>query len=216
MDGSPVDYMGGPLVNSIFLSEVTSNEISQILRSLTNGTAGYDKIIACLLKLVSPFIAEPLMYLCNQSLSEGLFPMELKLVNMIPLYKSDDSIIIDLCLYYALYQRSLKKVMYRLLNSLKHTKSLLILLWFRKSHSTYMALMTLLNRLIASLGNDEHVIGIFRLFNGILNCWSCNIVGVRGNALKWFESYLSNRKQYVTYNGISSVKKTIKCSVPQG
>ena len=40
--------------------------------------------------------------------------------------------------------------------------------------------------------------------------------GIRGNALKWFESYLSNRKQYVTYNGISSDTKTVKCGVPQG
>ena len=87
---SPVDYTGQPLVNSIFLSEVTANEISQILGSLKNGAAGYDEINACLLKLVSPFIAEPLMYLCNQSLSEGLFPTELKLANGIPLYKSED------------------------------------------------------------------------------------------------------------------------------
>ena len=63
---------------------------------------------------------------------------------------------------------------------------------------------------------------IFRFFKGLWYCWSCNIVekmshyGVRSNALKWFESYLSNRKQYVTYNGISSVIKTVKCGVPQG
>ena len=42
MGVSPVDYMDQPLVNSIFLSEVTSNEISQILGSLKNGAAGYD------------------------------------------------------------------------------------------------------------------------------------------------------------------------------
>ena len=42
---SPVDYMGQPLGNSIFLSEVTANEISQILGSLKNGAAGYDEIM---------------------------------------------------------------------------------------------------------------------------------------------------------------------------
>ena len=63
---------------------------------------------------------------------------------------------------------------------------------------------------------------ILRLFKGLWYCWPCNIVekmshyGIRGNALKWFESCLSNRKQYVTYNGISSVTKTVKCGVPQG
>ena len=40
--------------------------------------------------------------------------------------------------------------------------------------------------------------------------------GIRGTALKWFESYLSNREQYVTYNGISSSKQRIKCGVTRG
>ena len=28
--------------------------------------------------------------------------------------------------------------------------------------------------------------------------------GVRGSSLKWFESYLTDRKQFVFYNGVSS------------
>ena len=35
------------------------------------------------------------MYLCNQSLTEGLLPMELKLANVIHLYKSDDSFVFN-------------------------------------------------------------------------------------------------------------------------
>ena len=40
--------------------------------------------------------------------------------------------------------------------------------------------------------------------------------GIRGNILKWFESYLSDRSQYVTYDGMRSKKIPIKCGVPQG
>ena len=40
--------------------------------------------------------------------------------------------------------------------------------------------------------------------------------GIRGDSLHWFNSYLSNRKQYVYYNGYSSEVKSIKCGVPQG
>ena len=40
--------------------------------------------------------------------------------------------------------------------------------------------------------------------------------GIRGPALQWFKSYLHERKQYVTYNDISSSAKLIKCGVPQG
>ena len=40
--------------------------------------------------------------------------------------------------------------------------------------------------------------------------------GIRGNMLKWFQSYLTNRKQFVSVNNTSSELKDIKCGVPQG
>ena len=40
--------------------------------------------------------------------------------------------------------------------------------------------------------------------------------GVRGVALEWFKSYLSNRKQIVSYKSVNSSEKYISCGVPQG
>ena len=40
--------------------------------------------------------------------------------------------------------------------------------------------------------------------------------GIRGVILKWFASYLSERKQFVYHNGETSSLKTISCGVPQG
>ena len=40
--------------------------------------------------------------------------------------------------------------------------------------------------------------------------------GIRGLALEWIKSYLSNRSQYVLFNGIRSDPCLIKCGVPQG
>ena len=40
--------------------------------------------------------------------------------------------------------------------------------------------------------------------------------GIRGPALKWLKSYLSNRKQFVSLNGCNSSTLTMEYGVPQG
>ena len=40
--------------------------------------------------------------------------------------------------------------------------------------------------------------------------------GIRGIALNWFTSYLSNKKRHVSVNGHTSEYLNISCGVPQG
>ena len=42
------------------------------------------------------------------------------------------------------------------------------------------------------------------------------LYGIRGLALNWVKSFLSNRKQYVELNGQKSNQLLITCGVPQG
>ena len=67
---------------------------------------------------------------------------------------------------------------------------------FRKLHSSYVALMTLMDKLITSLEKKEYVIGIFLDFSKAFDTVDHSILlrklshyGIRGNALNWFESY---------------------------
>ena len=53
---------------------------------------------------------------------------------------------------------------------------------------------------------------ILNLNYGIICYW----IGIRNVAYKWFESYLSNRRQYVFLNGESSEIRNTTCGVPQG
>ena len=85
-----------------------------------------------------------------------------------------------------------------------------------------MALMILIDKLIESLDRGEYVIGIFLYFSKAFDSVDHKILlqklyhyGIRGPAYDWFYNYLTDRKQYVTYNGISSNTKNVICGVTQ-
>ena len=88
---SPLHHTGSKLEETLFLSPVDIPEITKIITSLKNSATGFDYIDATLLKSIVPCIAQPLCYVCNLSLSEGIFPAQLKIANVLPLYKADDS-----------------------------------------------------------------------------------------------------------------------------
>ena len=70
-------------------------EINQVIMGLKNGAAGCGEITAVTLQLVSLHIIEPLTYICNLSLNQGIFPTEIKLANVIPLYKANNPDVFD-------------------------------------------------------------------------------------------------------------------------
>ena len=56
----------------------------------------------------------------------------------------------------------------------------------------------------------------FDTVNHELLCEKFDFYGLRGNIKKLIQSYLSNRKQYVSLNGLDSELKDMTCGVPQG
>ena len=94
---------------------------------------------------------------------------------------------------------------------------------FRKHHSTALALIHLYDKLSSAIDNKKFTIGMFIDLSKAFDTVNHEILlarlhhyGVRGTSLKWFESYLSDREQFVNYNGYSSSHKKVKCEVPQG
>ena len=83
-----------------------------------------------------------------------------------------------------------------------------------------MALMIIMDKIIKSLDNGECVIGVFLDFSKAFDTVDHSILlsklyhyGIRGAALQWFNSYLSDRQQYVTYDEYKSCVQDVKCSV---
>jgi hypothetical protein len=73
------------------LKFVSSKEVEKIIKSLKiKNSSGYDGISTKLLKISSSFISSPLTYICNKSLSSGIFPDRLKYAVIKPLFKKGD------------------------------------------------------------------------------------------------------------------------------
>ena len=64
--------------------------MKSVISSLPNAAAGYDEIPASLMKQLVMYYAESLTHLINQSISQGLFPEEMKLARILPIYTSED------------------------------------------------------------------------------------------------------------------------------
>ena len=228
MNKTPLYCMNDKIIESMFVDFVTNDEIKQILSNLKNSACGWDELSVKFMKLSIEFIIDPLTHICNQSLMEGIFPQQLKIANVIPLYKSDDPMHFNhyrpvslLCILSKVFER----IMYvRLLKFLEKMKIIYEKQFgFRKHHSTYMALILLMDKITKSLNKGEFVVGVFldfsKAFDTVNHCIllkKLEFYGIRGIVLKWFESYLDCRSQYVTYNGEKSTPRNIICGVPQG
>ena len=73
---------------------------------------------------------------------------------------------------------------------------------FRENHSTYMALLTMLHKISQEIDNKKYSIGLFLDLTKAFHMTDHHILlqklanyGIRGNALKWLSSYLSERTQ---------------------
>ena len=85
---------------------------------------------------------------------------------------------------------------------------------FQKGKSTYLAIMVLVDKITEALDQGEGVVGVFLDSSKAFDTVDHNILlqklhkyGICGVKLLWFEDYLSNRMQFVTYHNHKSFRK---------
>ena len=85
--GAHRQYLATAPNTSLYLTPTTQQEIKRILDNLKCNAAGIDDIPPKLLKLTSTTIAIPLSYLINLAFNQGVFPDNLKIAKVFPVYK---------------------------------------------------------------------------------------------------------------------------------
>jgi exonuclease III len=223
------EYLGTPSINSCYAHPVTKIEIEKIIEQLdTNKSFGLDNIPAKLLKISKDIISEPLEYLINRSISEGIVPDQLKIAKVIPLFKSGDrtspnnyrpiSIL-------PVISKIFEKVMHTRLTKFLNDQNFFykFQFGFRTHLDTKLAISELVNSLQHNIDNGLVSVGVFIDLKKAFDTINHQILlkklyhyGVRGNVYKWFDSYLKNRKQIVNLGNTNSNILNIETGIPQG
>ena len=224
---NPLSYLKS-VQNSMFMPKVSENEVKNIIMSFKNSAAGWDNFPTFVAKQCVDSYISPLTYIINRAISQGIFPSELKIARVIPIFKSGDKQNVSnyrpisiLTFFAKVFEKILYNNISKFLdrNGSIHENQF----GFRKGHSTNHAIITLIDKITKSVDNGDIAINIFIDLKKAFDTVSHEILlkklfnyGIRGNVLQLCESYLTNRYQYVTFNGTKSLHKRVTCGVPQG
>ena len=191
-------------------------------------SSGYDLISNRILKLTNSTIAPYLETLFNCCIYHGIFPDVFKIAQVIPLYKGGGK---DDCNNYRPISllpaigKLLEKLLAVRLSSHLHNHNILSKhqFGFRENFSTELAVTDIYEKLLHNLDTGLHSCTIFLDLAKAFDSVNHSILlkklekyGIRGLALKLFESYLTNRSQFVKLNGVASSLMQILYGVPQG
>ena len=224
-------YLNVPNQQSMFLDPVTTLDIVDIANKIRTKTSiDKNNISTKLLKKSIGKISEPLTHIVNLSLSTGVFPQDMKIAKVIPIYKSGENNLFKnyrpISILPAFSKILEKVVATKLMKFLKSSNQLYEHQYgFRPQHSTVHPVLHLLNQIAQE--NDKPTKNVtmatfldlsraFDTINHKILLKKLQNMGIRGVANLWFQSYLTNRQQFMEILSCSSSLETIFCGVPQG
>ena len=151
---------------SLFLEPTDETEIKNIINKLKEGAPGRDGVSSKNINLIKDSISYPLANMVNLSFEQGVFPDELKIAVITPLYKAKDPMFFNNyrpISFLSVFSKIFERFMYnRILNFINRHKLFNKLQFgFRNNHSTFMALIILIENVVNALDNGKCAVGIF-------------------------------------------------------
>ena len=81
--------------NSILVPHITESEVCNVIRLLKNSSSGWDELQPKIYKPHMELYIKPLTNLINLSIKQGIFPDELKIARVVPIFKSGDKALVS-------------------------------------------------------------------------------------------------------------------------
>ena len=212
-------------------SPLDPEQLTKLAFSMRSSTCMLDPIPTRLFKDILPIANAMFLNLINASLTEGHVPQIFKEAVIRPLLKKPTLDAEVLANYRPIsnlpfLSKVLEKIVAEELCSHLQNNNLFETFQsgFRKYHSTETALVRVTNDLL--LAADNGLLSVLLLLDlsaafdtidhSILLRRLEGLVCIKGTALKWFESYLSNRTQFVNIHDTPSRRYAVNHGVPQG
>ena len=212
------------------LEVITETEVRQIVKALKGSKArdvhGFDTNF---LKTHIDSLAKPITKLVNQSISCKEFPSPWKIATVTPIFKSGDRTSVTnyrpisiLPIISKIAEKWVSKLVMKHLDK-GFTPLHQMQFGYRAHHSTETANSVLIEKVTSLLDRNPCVGAVFLDLSRAFDTVNTDILlskltyfNFSPSAVKWFRSYLTNRKQCVRVDGVSSSYLDNHVGVPQG
>ena len=210
--------------------DLTFEEFEKAFKSVKhNKAAGHDDIDSNVIIKVYDEISYPLFMIFHSSFNEGIFPEQLNVAKVFPIFKVSNveeirnyrpvsvlpifSKVLEIIMYNRTYQ-------YFKENDMFFPKQF----GFQVNNSTHHAILNLTDDILTSFEKGQFTLGVFidlsKAFDTVSHCillHKLELYGIKGKCLNWFKSYLKDRQQFVSLGRYeNSMCRRITCGVPQG
>ena len=209
----------------------SQEEVKKLIMSTKSKSCSMDPIPTSLLKECLTSLLPIITKIVNLSMSQGIVPADLKKALLVPLLKKN-GLDIEILKHFRPVSNLtyISKLIERLVacrflryifeNNLQE----ILQSSYTKFHSTETALLKVQNDVLEAIDGKKCILLVLLDLSAAFDTIDHQILltrlserfGVKGTALKWFKSYLSDRYQSVVINGIESDSQKLNFGVPQG
>ena len=215
-------------LNKFNFYAVNNDNILHIIKNIKSNATGLDDLNITMILLCCPFIVNHITYLINECIERSYFPDLWKQANVIPLPKvhsPTDYRLLRCMSILPAFSKILEKILKAQINKFLNENNILPNKQskFRGGYDCSTALAEVTDNIFRALDGNKAAILImldytkaFDMVNHTILLSVLNYIGFDISAVYLIKSFLSNRIQRVTIDGLASETENVTVGVPQG